>query len=239
MKAYRIHREALSLSWCQALKQDLALQRSAFQSQHTLRSCSSKTEPSLCSVCRSGTSLWRRVGSVECKDNFKFDWLYSVCFYIQYICLPTEFSQSGRIKWIKCWSLKVESHFRFAFNWSWQLYSYCPWGDTGFSHANSPQHPQDATDPGSWESHSNWITALRQSGCWDGGLLSGDLQLRKFRHWEINTEDLFKLFSITKSGGWIPPQFLWYFWPIVHFPRMFRQTNQLQAKSLYSHTSLL
>lgn len=103
----------------------------------------------------------------------------------------------------------------------------------------TPQHPQEATDPGSWESHPNWITVLRQSGCWDGGLLSGDLQLRKFRHWEINTEDLFKLFSIAKFGGWIPPQFLWNFWPIVHFPRMFVQTNQLQAKSLYSHTSLL
>lgn len=91
-RLYLYDTEPNKCSWYHAQKQDLALQRSAVQCQHSLRSRSSKTVamPSLCSVCGGGKPLWQTVGSVQCcfiQITFKRD----VLSVFMYICLPTEF----------------------------------------------------------------------------------------------------------------------------------------------------
>lgn len=130
-RLYLCDTEPNKCSWYHAQKQDLALQRSAVQCQHSLRSCSSKTVamPSLCSVCGGGKPLCQTVGSLQrcfTQITFHYDRSYAcvLCVFM-YICWQTEFSHSGRIKWIKCYSLNLIS--ASPPNWSWLLYLYWPW----------------------------------------------------------------------------------------------------------------
>lgn len=137
----------------------------------------------LSAVCTVVGGLFERAGSLLLDFTFKFDWSFAcfLCFSAQYICLHASFHRVGELSGLNvdAWRLNIISSL--PPNWSWLMYilPLKRGSATGFSHANSSKHPQDATGPGSWESPRNLITVHRQTGCSEGSSLGENIDTEK------------------------------------------------------------